>query len=87
MLKISQFPPRGCGVPTWIRSNSLRFDPQAHNLKKEDTFKHDMQLLDRQDFPRFGQNLDQKITLRRAKHSLTASVRGTIPPEPKLDLP
>jgi hypothetical protein len=34
-----------------------------------------------------SRNLDRKITLRRAKNTLVASVRGTISLEPKLDFP
>ena len=46
---------------------------------------HDVQLSDRQDFPRSSQNLDRKITLWRAKNTQVASIRGTISLEPKLD--
>ena len=76
MLKILQLSLRGCRTHAQILSNSLRFDVQVQNFKKEDTFMHDVQLLDRQDCPRFGWNLNRKTALRRAKNPLAASVRG-----------
>ena len=87
MLKISQFPPWGCRARAQILSNSLQCDPQAHNFKKEDTFRHDMQLSDHQDFSRSSRNLDRKIALQRAKNTPVASVHGTISLEPKLGFP
>ena len=65
MLKISQFSPRGCRVRAQILSDPQRFDPQVHNFKKEDTFKHNVQLSDHQDFPRSSWNLNRKITFWR----------------------
>ncbi len=51
MLKFHSFPPR-VGCPhAQIISNSLRFDSQVQNFKKEDTFRHDVQLSDRRVFP------------------------------------
>jgi hypothetical protein len=47
----------------------------------------DVELSDRQDFPRSSRNLDRKNALRRAKNTLMASVHGTIPDEPKLGFP
>ena len=49
-------------------------------------FRHDMQLLDRKDFPQFGQNLDRKTTLRRGKNTPVAPIREAVSPGPKLDL-
>ena len=77
MLKISQFSPRGGCLCAVILPYSLQFDSQVRNFKKEDTFRHDMQLSDRQDFPRSSRNLDQKTTLRQEKNTLAASIRGT----------
>jgi hypothetical protein len=48
---------------------------------------HDVQLSDRQDFPRSSWNLDRKNALRRTKNTLVASVRRTISHEPKLGFP
>ena len=87
ILKISHFSPRGCRARTQILSDSLQFDLQVHNFKREDMFRHDMQLSDRQDFPRSSRNPDRKITLQRAKNTLVASVRWTISLEPKLGFP
>ena len=84
MLKISHFSPRRCCAYAKILSDSQRFDSQARVRKKEDTIRHDVQLLDHQDFPRSSRNLDRKIALRRAKNTPVASVRGTI--SPKLNL-
>ena len=63
MLEVSQFSPRGCRALTKILSDSLKCDPRTHNFKKEDMFRHDVQLLDRQNFPRSSRNLDRKIAL------------------------
>ena len=84
MLKISQFSSQGCWAHTRILSDSLRFDPQVQNFKKEDTFMHGVQLSDRWDFPRSSRNLDRKIALRQAKNTMVVSVRETISLEPKL---
>jgi hypothetical protein len=84
MLKISQFSPRGCRAHAQILSDSLQCDPQLHNFKRKDMFRHDVQLSDRQDFPRFSRNPDPKITLRRAKNTPVVSVPGTISLEPKI---
>ncbi len=87
MLKISQFSPRGCRVRAQILSDLLQFDPQVHYFKKEDTFRHDVQLSDRRVFPRSSRNLNWKTAFQRVKNTLAASVRGIVSLEPKLDLP
>ena len=48
---------------------------------------HNVQLLDRQDFPLSSQNLNQKQVLRRAKNTPVASVCETVSLEPKLGFP
>ena len=85
--EISQFSPRKGCRRAQILPYSLRFDSQFQNFKKEDTFRNDVQLSYRQDFPRFGRNLDRKAALRRAKKPPKAYVRRTISLEPKLDFP
>ena len=47
MVEISQFSPRGCRARTKILSDSLKCDLRTYNFKKEDMFRHDMQLSDR----------------------------------------
>ena len=48
---------------------------------------HSVELSDRQDFPRFSQNLDRENVLQRTKNTPAAPVRGTISCEPKLGFP
>ena len=48
---------------------------------------HSVELSDRQDFPRFSQNLDRKNVLQRTKNTLAVPVRETISREPKLGFP
>uniref|UniRef100_A0A2N9FM93 Uncharacterized protein n=1 Tax=Fagus sylvatica TaxID=28930 RepID=A0A2N9FM93_FAGSY len=72
---------------TQILSDSLQCDPQVHNFKKEDTFRHDVQFSDRRVFPRSSRNLNRKTAFRRAKNTLTTSVRGTVSLKPKLNFP
>jgi hypothetical protein len=71
------FPRRSC-LRAQILPYSLRFDPQVRNFKKEDTFRHDLQLSDRQDFPRFDRNLDWKIALRHGTNTLAAPVHMAV---------
>ena len=47
-------------------------------------FRHGVELLDRQDFPRSSRNLDRKNVLQWTKNTPAAPVRGTISREPKL---
>jgi hypothetical protein len=67
MLEIRHIFPRRGHLRTQILPYLLRVDPQVRNFKKENTCSHNMQLLDRQDFPRFDRNLDRKMTFRHGK--------------------
>ena len=87
MLKISHFSPLGCCACAKILSDSQRFDPRARVRKKENMFKHGVQLSDRQDFPQSIRNLDRKIALWRAENAPVASIHTTISLEPNLGFP
>jgi hypothetical protein len=45
---------------------------------------HDVELSDRQDFPRSSRNPDRKNVLQRTKNAPAAPIRGTVSREPKL---
>jgi hypothetical protein len=82
MLKISQFPPRQCRACAQSLPDSQRVDSRARMCRKEDMFRHNVELSDRQDFPRSSWNLDRKNALQRIKNTLVASIRGTISLQP-----
>ena len=71
------FPRRGC-LHAQILPYLLRFDLQVRNFKKEDTFRHDVQLTNRQDFPQFDRNLDRKIALWHGKNTMAALVHMAV---------
>ena len=71
------FPRRGC-LHAQILPYLLQFDLQVRNFKKEDTFRHDVQLTNRQDFPQFDRNLDRKIALWHGKNTLAALVHMAV---------
>uniref|UniRef100_A0A2N9H6K1 Uncharacterized protein n=1 Tax=Fagus sylvatica TaxID=28930 RepID=A0A2N9H6K1_FAGSY len=56
--------------------DSQQVDPRARARWKEDTFMHDVELSDRQDFIRSSRNPDRKTALKRTKNTPVASVRG-----------
>uniref|UniRef100_A0A2N9G0A9 Uncharacterized protein n=1 Tax=Fagus sylvatica TaxID=28930 RepID=A0A2N9G0A9_FAGSY len=78
MLEIRNvFPGRG-HICALILPYSLRVDPQVRNFKKEDACSHNVQLLNRQDLPRFGRILDRKMALGMEKHSGGLCLQGRI---------
>uniref|UniRef100_A0A2N9FB32 RNA-directed DNA polymerase n=1 Tax=Fagus sylvatica TaxID=28930 RepID=A0A2N9FB32_FAGSY len=60
---------------------------EARARWKEDTFMHDVELSDRQDFIRLSRNPDRKTALKRTKNTPVASVRGAISHKSKLGFP
>uniref|UniRef100_A0A2N9EVX4 Uncharacterized protein n=1 Tax=Fagus sylvatica TaxID=28930 RepID=A0A2N9EVX4_FAGSY len=78
MLEIRNvFPQRG-HICALILPYSLRVDAQLRNFKKEDACSHNVQLLNRQDLPRFGRILDRKMALGMEKHSGGLCLQGRI---------
>uniref|UniRef100_A0A2N9FVW6 DUF7745 domain-containing protein n=1 Tax=Fagus sylvatica TaxID=28930 RepID=A0A2N9FVW6_FAGSY len=67
--------------------DSQQVDPRARARWKEDTFMHDVELSDRQEFTGSSRNPDRKTTLKRTKNTPVASARGTISHKPKLGFP
>uniref|UniRef100_A0A2N9FKS5 Uncharacterized protein n=1 Tax=Fagus sylvatica TaxID=28930 RepID=A0A2N9FKS5_FAGSY len=72
-------------IRVFLTRNKLIHKPWAR--WKEDTFMHDVELSDRQDFTGSSRNPDRKTVLKRTKNTPVASVRGTISREPKLGFP
>uniref|UniRef100_A0A2N9FIZ8 Retrotransposon gag domain-containing protein n=1 Tax=Fagus sylvatica TaxID=28930 RepID=A0A2N9FIZ8_FAGSY len=60
----------------FLTRNKLIREPG--HVRKEDTFMHDVELSDRQDFIRSSRNPDRKTALKRTKNTPVASVRGYI---------
>ena len=84
MLKIPELSHRRCHACVQSLPDSQKVDPQAQACWKEDTFMHDVELSDRQDFTGSSRNPDRKNALRLTKNTPVASVRGTISHKPKL---
>uniref|UniRef100_A0A2N9GAJ9 Uncharacterized protein n=1 Tax=Fagus sylvatica TaxID=28930 RepID=A0A2N9GAJ9_FAGSY len=78
----AHFPKFGESLP-----DTQRVDLQARVRWKEDMFRHNMELSDRQAFPQSSLNLDRKNGLRQTKNTPVASVRGTISHKLKLSFP
>ena len=74
MLKISQLSPRRRHARAQSLPDSQQVDPQPWMRWKEDTFRHGVELSDRQDSPRSSRNLDRKNALRLTKNTPVASV-------------
>jgi hypothetical protein len=87
VLKIPEFSHRRCHACAQSLPDSQQVDPQARARWKEDTFMHDMELSDRQEFTGSSRNPDRKNVLQRTKNTAVASVRGTISHKPKLGFP
>ena len=87
VLKIPELSHRRCRACAQSLPNSQQVDPQALARWKEDTFMHDVELSDRQDFPESSRSPDRKTVLKRTKNTLVAPVRGTVSHEPKLGFP
>uniref|UniRef100_A0A2N9F9E8 Uncharacterized protein n=1 Tax=Fagus sylvatica TaxID=28930 RepID=A0A2N9F9E8_FAGSY len=73
VLKILELFPRRYRACAQSLLDSQCFAPQARARWKEDMFRHNVELSDRQDFPRSSQNLDRKIALRRTKNTLLSN--------------
>ena len=69
MLKIPELFPRRCHACAQSLPDSQQVDPQAWALWKEDTFMHNVELSDRQDFPQSSRNPDRKNVLQRTKNT------------------
>uniref|UniRef100_A0A2N9I395 Uncharacterized protein n=1 Tax=Fagus sylvatica TaxID=28930 RepID=A0A2N9I395_FAGSY len=78
MLKIPELSHRRCHACAQSLPDSQQVDPQARARWKEDTFMHDVELSDRQDFTGSSRNPDRKTALKRTKNTPAASVRGAI---------
>ena len=74
----------GGSVCAQILSGPQRFGLRVETFKEEGNFSYNVQLSDRRELLRSSRNLDRKMTLRRAKNTPTASVRGTVSREPKI---
>uniref|UniRef100_A0A2N9GYJ7 Uncharacterized protein n=1 Tax=Fagus sylvatica TaxID=28930 RepID=A0A2N9GYJ7_FAGSY len=78
VLKIPELSYRRCHACAQSLPDSQQVDLQAWARWKEDTFMHDVELSDRQDFTGSSRNPDRKTVLKRTKNTPVASVRGTI---------
>uniref|UniRef100_A0A2N9ERZ1 Uncharacterized protein n=1 Tax=Fagus sylvatica TaxID=28930 RepID=A0A2N9ERZ1_FAGSY len=78
---------RRCHACAQSLPDSQQVDPRARARWKEDTFMHDVELSDRQDFIGSSRNPDRKTALKRTKNTPVASVRGTISHKSKLGFP
>uniref|UniRef100_A0A2N9F6M9 Uncharacterized protein n=1 Tax=Fagus sylvatica TaxID=28930 RepID=A0A2N9F6M9_FAGSY len=87
VLKIPEFSHRRCHACAQSLPDSQQVDPQARARWKEDTFMHDVELSDRQDFTGSSRNPDRKTVLKRTKNTPVASVRGNHISQPKLGFP
>uniref|UniRef100_A0A2N9FZN3 Uncharacterized protein n=1 Tax=Fagus sylvatica TaxID=28930 RepID=A0A2N9FZN3_FAGSY len=87
VLKIPEFSHRRCHACAQSLPDSQQVDPQARARWKEDTFMHDVELSDRQEFTGSSRNPDRKNVLQRTKNTPVASVRRTISHKPKLGFP
>uniref|UniRef100_A0A2N9FC65 Uncharacterized protein n=1 Tax=Fagus sylvatica TaxID=28930 RepID=A0A2N9FC65_FAGSY len=87
VLKFPELSHRRCHACAQSLPDSQQVDPQAWARWKEDTFMHDVELSDRQDFTGSSRNPDRKTVLKRTKNTPAAPVRGTISREPKLGFP
>ena len=84
LLKIPELSHRRCHTCAQSLPDSQQVDPQAQARWKEDTFMHDVELSDRQDFTGSSRNPDRKNVLQRTKNTPVAPVRRTISHKPKL---
>ena len=87
LLKIPEFFHRRCHACAQSLPDSQQVDPRAQARWKEDTFMHNKELSDRQDFIRSSRNLDRKTVLKRTKNTPVAFARGIISHKPKLGFP
>ena len=78
VLKIPKLSHRRCRACAQSLPDSQQVDPRAWTRWKEDTFMHDVELSDRQDFTGSSRNPDRKNALRWTKNTPVASVRETI---------
>uniref|UniRef100_A0A2N9G5I7 Uncharacterized protein n=1 Tax=Fagus sylvatica TaxID=28930 RepID=A0A2N9G5I7_FAGSY len=76
LLKVPEFFHRRCHACAQSLPDSQQVDPRARARWKEDTFMHDVELSDRQDFIGSSRNPDRKTALKRTKNTPVASVRG-----------
>uniref|UniRef100_A0A2N9GAL9 Uncharacterized protein n=1 Tax=Fagus sylvatica TaxID=28930 RepID=A0A2N9GAL9_FAGSY len=87
LLKVPEFSHRRCHACAQSLPDSQQVDPRARARWKEDTFMHDVELSDRQDFTGSSRNPDRKTALKRTKNTPVASVRGAISHKSKLGFP
>ena len=87
VLKIPKLSYRRCRACAQSLPDSQQVDSQAQARWKEDTFMHNVELLDRQDFPGSSRNPDRKTVLKWTKNTPAAPVRGTVSHEPELGFP
>jgi hypothetical protein len=87
LLKVPEFSHRRCHACAQSLPDSQQVDPRARARWKEDTFMHDKELSDRQDFTGSSWNPDRKTALKRTKNTPVASVRGAISHKSKLGFP
>jgi hypothetical protein len=87
VLKIPELSCRRCHACAQSLPDSQQVDSRARARWKEDTFMHDVELSDRQEFTGSSRNPDWKNVLQRTKNTPVASVRGTISHKSKLGFP
>ena len=87
VLKFLEFSHRRCHACALSLPDSQQVDPRAQACWKEDTFMHDVELSDRQEFTGSSRNLERKNVLQRTKNTPVASVRETISHKSKLGFP
>ena len=84
VLKIPELSHQRCCACVQSLPDSQQVDQQVQARWKEDTFMHDVELSDRQEFPGSSRNPYRKTVLKRTKNTPAAPVRGTVSREPKL---
>jgi hypothetical protein len=84
LLKVLEFSHRRYHACAQSLPDSQQVDPRAWARWKEDTFVHDKELSDRQEFIGASRNPDRKTALKRTKNTPVASVRGAISHKSKL---
>jgi hypothetical protein len=85
--KVPEFFHRRCHACAQSLPDSQQVDLQAWVRWKEDTFMHDKELSDHQEFTGASQNPDRKTALKRTKNTSVASVREAISHKSKLGFP
>uniref|UniRef100_A0A2N9ERI3 Uncharacterized protein n=1 Tax=Fagus sylvatica TaxID=28930 RepID=A0A2N9ERI3_FAGSY len=88
VLKIPEFSHRRCHACAQSLPDSQQVDPRAWARWKEDTFMHDVELSDRQDFTGSSRNPDRKtVPQTDQKHPGGLCSRGPYLTSPKLGFP